>query len=198
MGKAGTALSGLLAAVVVAWPVNGQAQEPLCRFTTTPPSGAPTMVAPDDLKSRLHVIAQPESPVEIVSADFTGTQLLIEEGAIARNYSFQQRAVIEVRNRSDQTIERIDLGVMAGLCQGAGARPRQSWTGRLLPGEMTRIQLGGGSGSGSGSSGPGTGPLLVWAWVERVDFGSCAYRPAQAVPKPLCGDGRPSIPTRPR
>jgi hypothetical protein len=198
MRKAGTALSAIFAAAGVAWPVTGQAQEPLCRFTTTAPSGAPTMVAPDDLKSRLHVIAQPESPVEIVSADFTGTQLLIEEGAIARNYSFQQRAVVEVRNRSDQAIERIDVGVMAGVCQGVGPRPRQSWTGSLLPGETTRIQLGSGSGGGSGSAGSGTGPLLVWTWVERVDFGSCAYRPAQAVPKPLCGDGRPNILTRPR
>ena len=198
MRKAGTALSGLLAAAAVAWPVTGQAQEPLCRFTTTPPSGAPTIVAPDDLKSRLHVIAQPDSPVEIVSADFTGTQLLIEEGSIARSYSFQHRAVVEVRNRSDQAIERIDVGVMAAVCQGVGPRPRLSWSGSLLPGETTRVQLGSGSGGGSGSAGSGMGPLLVWAWVERVDFGSCVYRPAQAVPKSLCGDGRPTISTRPR
>jgi hypothetical protein len=137
------------------------------------------------------VIAQPDSPVEIVSADLTGTRLVIEEGAIARSYVVQQRAVVEVRNRSDQPIERIDVGVTVGVCQGAGPRPRQSWTGSLLPGDTTRIQLGGGSGSGSGTAGSGMGPLLVWAWVERVDFSSCAYRPAQIVPRALCGDRLP-------
>jgi hypothetical protein len=196
--KAGATLSGLLVAVVIGSPVIGRGQEPLCQFTTTALTGAPALVGPPDVTSRLHVIAQPESPVELVAVDFTGTQLVIEEGAIARSYSFQQRAVVEVRNRSDQTIDRIDVGVMAGVCQSAGPRPRQSWTGTLQPGETTPIQLGGGGGGGSGTVSPSMGPLLVWAWVERVDFGTCAYRPAQVVPKALCDDGRPIRPTLPR
>jgi hypothetical protein len=41
------------------------------------------------------------------------------------------------------------------------------------------------------------GPLLVWAWIERVDFGSCVYRPAQVVPKELCeGGSRSAIPLK--
>jgi hypothetical protein len=184
--SARVALSALSVSAFMASPATGWTQERLCQFTTTAPSGAPTIVGPNDVTSRLHVIDQPDSPVEIVSADFTGTQLVVEEGTITRSYSFQHRAVVEVRNRSDRAIERIYVSVMPGVCEGVGPRPRDSWTGNLPPGDTTRIQLGTGSGGGSGSFGASMGPLLVWAWIERVDFGSCVYRPAQVVPKELC------------
>jgi len=198
MRDARAILSALSVASIIALPMNGWSQERLCPFTTTALSGAPRAVGPVDVTSRLHVVEQPDSPVAIVSTDFTGTQLIIEEGTIARSYSFRPRVVVEVRNRSDQEIERIYVGVMPGVCEGAGPRPGDSWTGHLLPGDTTRIRLGTGSGGGSGSFGASMGPLLLWMWIERVDFASCVYRPAQVVPKELCSDPRPRSATPPR
>jgi hypothetical protein len=88
MKGARVALSALSVFGVMASPATGWTQERLCQFTTTAPSGAPTIVGPNDVTSRLHVIDQPDSPVEIISADFTGTQLVVEEGTITRDYSF--------------------------------------------------------------------------------------------------------------
>jgi len=141
---------------------------------------------------------QPESPAEIVSVDFNGSQLVIEEGNLSTNFALQHNSVFTVRNRSDQTLERIDLRVSVGVCPASATRLGPSWSGRLLPGETTRIQVGRGTSGGTGSSMAGAGPIAVWAWVDRVDFAGCAYRPAQILPQSLCQDVRPGIPTSPR
>ena len=174
-------------------------QELACGFSNSAPSRVPTIAGPDAVLSRLHVVRQPESPVEITSLDFSGAQLVIEEGSLASNYTFRQSSGVEVRNRSDQIIERIDVRVTVGACQSPGPpRIGPSWSGRLAPGETTLVRMNNGSASGSTSGSSGAGSVLVWVWVDRVDFRACAYKPAQVIPASLCEDRRPVPPTRVR
>ena len=156
-------------------------QDPSCGLSvTTPPPSAATTVGPEEVTSRLHLVSQPDSPVQIVATDFTGMQLLIS----GNSYTFQQNAVLEVSNRSNQVIERIDVRVMVGPCLRGAPGGGPFWMGRLLPGETTRIRVSGGAGSGSG-----TGTVRVWAWVDRVDVNACVYKPAQIIPRSLCDAG---------
>ena len=93
------------------------------------------IVGPDEVTSRLHMIRQPDSPVEITSVDFTGMQLLILEDGPGRNYTVRRNAVFEVKNRSDQVIDGIEVSTVVAMCQNLAARPGGSWKGRLMPGE---------------------------------------------------------------
>jgi hypothetical protein len=185
MMKAGTIWFALILATAMSGSVATQDQSGACRFTSTPPSGAPAIVAPDEVKSRLQLIAQPDSPVDIVSADFTGTRLMVEPGQMFTNYSFQPKTVFEVRNRSDQAIARVDIGVRAGGCDDTMIRPAQFMRAlRLLPGETGRIEP---VNMRLDVRGALNGlPLKVWTWIDRVDFGTCIYQPVQKFPEDVC------------
>ena len=175
---------GLIVTIGVGGHVDGRAQTTACPFTTTSPSSPPAIVAPDELKNRVHVIAQPDSPVDIVSADFTGSRLTIEEGPTFRDWGYQQKAVFVVRNRSDQAIARVDIGVRAGACSDSAPRPPQWRPLRLLPAATGRVEASGATFSERG--GLKVLALMVWTWIEQVDFGSCVYRPAQQMPEDPC------------
>jgi hypothetical protein len=184
-------IGGLLPLLAVVAAVRLQAQPPQtssCSFSLTPSGGPSVIVGPDAVKSRLHIISQPDSPIEILSADFTGTELLVS----GNGYTIQQNAspMLEVRNRSTQSIKHIDMRVSVGPCRnlGRGGGPA-GWDGLLSPGTTTRIQNRG-TGGGSGSS---SGLMLVFLWVDRVDFEDCVYRPAQIIPRSVCGTEVPQL-----
>ena len=190
MRSAAAVLLGLIVTITVGSPLSGQAPPTPCPFVTTPLSGPPAIIAPDELKNRVHVIAQPGSPIEIVSADFTGSRLTIEEGPMFRDWGYQQKAVFVVRNRSDQPIGRVDIGARAGACYDAGPRPPQLRPLRLLPGETGRLESSGATFSGRGDL--KALPLMVWTWIERVDFASCIHQPVREMPEDLCAAERRS------
>ena len=94
------------------------------------------------------IVSQPDSPVEIVVADFTGTTLTLT----GDSFTFQQNAspTVDVRNRSDATVTHIDMGVSFGPCRTYGRGGRgPMWNGVLQPGAGAHIAPGQGGGSAS-------------------------------------------------
>jgi len=186
MSRPSLLLCGALA-VACAAPPAVFAQNPACGFSLTPPQDATSIAGPEDVTSRLHIVSQPTSPIEIIAADFTGAQFVASQDARESRYTFHQSVVIDVRNRSDRTIEHIEARLTAGTCQNAGRTGAPAWTGRLSPGETVRIRMG--QGSSSGTTGVGRGSVRIWLSIDRVDFDDCIYRPAQIVPRAACGPG---------
>jgi hypothetical protein len=151
-----------------------------CAFSVTGSPTVATVVGPSEVTSRTEIIHQPDSPIEIVAADFRGMRLTVAEGGSGNAFTFEQVAAIEVRNRSNQGVEGVDLRVKVGGCQGTSGLSR--WTGSVLPGETTRIRTAGGGGSGSSNS----SPIRVWVWIDRVNFKECIYKPAQVIARASC------------
>ncbi len=167
------------------WAAQDKPSSP-CRFTVS--SGAvtrPTITGPEEVTSRLIVVDQPGSPVEIVAADLTGTDFHLSGGS----YSMTEAWQATVRNRSDQPISAIAVGLalsavraressMGVSLQGSGNR--MGWKGALMPGGTAVVTLNHGAGSGGARDATDVRLLLS---VEQVDFQDCTYRPAKAIAK---------------
>jgi hypothetical protein len=69
-----------------------------CGFTVHTESVEPTIKGPDELLPLVHVVEQPDSPIEVVSVDLTGTWLSISYERTTDHFCGKYR----VRNRSRQ------------------------------------------------------------------------------------------------
>jgi hypothetical protein len=98
-------LAAFMAAVWLMAQAGSGAQSPQiasCAFVLAHAAAGTAVIGPDEVLSRLHIMTQPDSPIEIPRADFTGTQLVVT----GNNYTIQQNSspTLDVRNRSDQSI----------------------------------------------------------------------------------------------
>ncbi len=157
-----------------------------CRFTVSGGAAAkPKITGPDEITSRAIVVDQPGSPVEIVAADLTDTDLRVSGGS----YSMRTAWQVTVRNRSDQPVLGVAVAVVLTTVrtrdgsnsmslQGSGNR--MEWKGALMPGGTATVVTRGGGGGGTATDATDMKLLLS---VDRVEFADCTYQPAKAVPK---------------
>jgi hypothetical protein len=129
--------------------------------------------------SRLHIVKQPGSPVEIVAVDLNGLALAVSNDG----YSYHSEALgrVEVLNRSDREVDHVLIGFQIGSCRQVGhigslARPRRL---SLPPGGAARFEMPFGSGGGVTSA---SLPLEVFVWISSVELNGCTFRPSLAIP----------------
>jgi len=158
---------------------DAQAQ-PRCEFNlTAAPSEHTTVIAREPVLSRVRVLEQSGSPVEIVAADVNGLALRLTDDG----YSYHTDAPggVDLRNRSDQHIEYVLVAVLVGSCEqigsgGSVARPQRL---ALAPGSSAHLELPFGSGGGITQ---GANPTNVFVWVSKLETSDCMFQPAVAAP----------------
>ena len=155
-----------------------QKTEDGCNFALSGTPVKPNITGPEEILAMAHVVDQPDSPVEIVSADFTGSFVAIS------NEQFTERldCSIKVRNRSDRAVRSFNAitgftpgGVGIPAFSGFGATSDQPQGRSLIPGEELEIKACGGGGNGGA---PGNRVRLLVA-VENVALNGCLYIPSR-------------------
>ncbi len=175
----------ILCAVVVLVAARAAAQQPLpspCRFSVSGTVASPKITGPEEVTSRLIVAPQPDSPIEFLEADFTGTELQVSGG----NYSVRDTWSVTTRNRSDLPIAAFSVWVHvsggAVIDDGnwrnwGGTGSGADWKGVLMPDETAVLQARSGPGHGTSANATGVRVLL---WVDRVDLKDCVCAPSLA------------------
>jgi hypothetical protein len=149
-----------------------------CHFTVSGELAKPTISGPEDITALVHVVEQPDSPVEILAIDFKKDSWL----SVAHERATEQlRCTMKIRNRSDQQVKALDLLVIVGPSPSAGQGtgfegfPGPPQTRSLAPGQEADIIGCGGGGSG-GAPGNHVG---IFVYVNRVDWYGCLYVPSK-------------------
>jgi hypothetical protein len=150
-----------------------------CRFTVSPSEARPTIPGPDDVTALVHVVQQPNSPVEILAADFKDSFVAVAH----EQYTQQLRCTLKIRNRSDQWIRAVNVSVVVvSVSGGTGAELRGPGAAQsLAPGQELEIAGCGGYGNG-GASG---NHVRILVFVGRVDLDGCFYLPSKRYPRQL-------------
>ena len=163
-------------------PVQAPQAADSCRFTVSGEPVKPTISGPEDIAALVHVVEQPDSPVEILAIDFKDSWLSVAHEREAE----QLRCTMRVRNRSTQRIKAVSLAVIvASQSGGPGTTfegsPGSGQSGGLAPGQEADIKGCGGGGSGSA---PGN-HIRILVYVGRVDWDGCFYVPSKRLPYEL-------------
>jgi hypothetical protein len=155
-----------------------QKSESKCDFALSGTRVEPSITGPEEIVAIAHVVDQPDSPVEIVSADFQGSFVSISNG----QYADQLDCSIKVRNRSDRAIR--SFGMTIGLAPGGigivalnGLESSSNLpNGRsLMPGEELEIKSCGTRGNG----GAPNNRVRLHVAIEAVSFDGCYYVPSR-------------------
>jgi hypothetical protein len=120
-----------------------QQQPDECGFTVQGEPTKPTITGPDDIVPLVYVVAQPDSPIEVLSADFEGMSLSVTN----EQYYLRSCAKFSVRNRSDRPVQNFEIRVMVGSYGAASGFSRES-SAPLAPGQIAEVKSCGGSGRG--------------------------------------------------
>ena len=150
-----------------------------CRFTISASAAKPTITGPEDVTALVHVIEQPDSPVEIVAADFKDSFVAVAND----RFTEQLRCTLKIRNRGDHWIRSVNITVHVASAAGAAGSELQG-PGRaqsLAPGQEIEIQGCGGGGNGSAAG----NHVRIVLFVGRVDFDDCFYLPSKRYPRQL-------------
>ena len=129
-----------------------------CRFTISASEAKPTITGPEEVTALVHVVEQPDSPVEIVAADFKDSFVAVAN----ERFTEQLRCTLKIHNRSDRWIRRVNIMVYVASASLEGA------------------------GSGLGLEGPGPSPkprtrsrdrdsALRRQWQRERRWKSCPY-----------------------
>lgn len=143
----------------------------MCKYTLTGDRPAtPVITGPDEVVRTIRVIEQPNSPIEILSMDYTGSWLSLVYGR------FTERTClgVRVRNRSDRVVTRFTIEAGSTVLDS-----RKSGVPPLRPGQEFEIPNrcgGGGTGSVPNSQ------YHIQVTVPLVEMGDCAFGPAVAIP----------------
>jgi hypothetical protein len=157
-----------------------QQQRDECGFTLQGEPTKPTITGPDDIVPLVYVVAQPDSPIEVLSADFTGTSLSVSN----EQYSFRSCAKVSVHNRSDRPVQGFQVQDSIGPhLPTLGFRFPGLRSSPLAPGQTAEINFCGGGGHGGA---PGN-RVSVFVFVSSIDWGGCLYQPSLRAPRELAG-----------
>jgi hypothetical protein len=153
-----------------------------CRFTISASEAKPTITGPEEVTALVHVVEQPDSPVEIVAADFKDSFVAVAN----ERFTEQLRCTLKIHNRSDRWIRRVNIMVyvVSASLEGAGSGSGLEGPGRaqsLAPGQEIEIQGCGGGGSGSAAG----NHVRIVVFVGRVDLDDCFYLPSKRYPRQL-------------
>lgn len=171
-----------LASLALGVPSKLQQPEPVdsCRFTLSGDAVKPTVAGPEDITPLVYVIDQPDSPVEIVSLDFTGYVLSIAN----ERYTNKSCSTMRVRNRSNQPVNNVEVKVFLstkGYVGGVGFVGGPGQVSSLGAGQETEIHLCGSGGTGGA---PGN-RVHIFASVEQLRVSECVYVPSRRIPYDL-------------
>jgi hypothetical protein len=147
-----------------------------CGFTLSTSAAKPTITGPEEVTALVHVVEQPDSPVEIVAADFKESFVAVAN----ERFTEQLRCTMKIRNRSDHWIRRVSIMVLVASpsLEGAGVGSGLEAPGRaqsLAPGQEVEMQ-----GCASSGNGGATGNhVRIVVFVGRVDLDGCLYVPSK-------------------
>ena len=151
-----------------------------CHFTVSGETTKPVITGPEDITPLVYVIEQPDSPVEIVSLDFTGYVLSV----VNERYTQKSCSTMRVRNRSDQPVNNVQVGVFLstkGYVAGPGFVGGPGHVQSLGAGQETEIRL-----CNSGGTGDAPGNRVhIFASVEQLRVNKCVYVPSKRIPYDL-------------
>jgi hypothetical protein len=151
-----------------------------CGFAISASTSKPTITGPEEFTALVHVVEQPDSPVEIVAADFKDSWVAVAN----EQFTERLRCTLKIRNRSDQWIRRVSIMVYvaSGSLEGSGVGSGLEAPGRaqnLAPGQEVEMQgcSSGGHGSAAGNH------VRIVVFVGRVDLDDCFYVPSKRYPR---------------
>ena len=148
-----------------------------CGFAVQSDSAEPTIKGPGEVVPLVHVVEQPDSPIEVVSVDLTGMWLSISGERTTEHFCAKYR----VRNRSDQTVQKFEIMLMLSTIAGAGGGSGTLSSSPLLPGQAVDVEFCGSDGNGSAKD----NYVRLLVYVEKVDFADCHYKPSLRIPRSL-------------
>jgi hypothetical protein len=151
-----------------------------CEFTLNEPSVKQAAVTgTDGIKVPLHVMHQPDSPVEILTVDLTGYTFDVSQGSDGIYRSSERgRCKVTVRNRSNLSIRGFETAVGYN-----GFVWTQPGAASFNPGQQMELAAACGGGGSGHSKVP---PSLVIS-VQRVEFPGCTYQPSMRFPRNIKG-----------
>jgi hypothetical protein len=150
-----------------------------CRFKVSESTTKAAITGPEDIVGWTYVVEQPDSPIEILAADFKDSFLSV----VNDRYTEELRCTIKVRNRSDQPVRGFDIRVLvttgryASVGSGMGIFPPE--TGRSLAAGQA-MEIKGCGGRGTGGVIANTVRLVVV--VDSVAMDGCFYIPSRRYP----------------
>jgi hypothetical protein len=153
-----------------------------CRFTVSGSTTKPTITGPDDVIALVHVIEQPDSPVEILSMDFKDSFVSVDH----ERFSDRLRWTMKVRNRSDRPIKGVHVQVLvtsSGIGAGSGFEDGPGQFQDLAPNQEVEVHASGSTGSGDARG----NHILILVFVTQVNMNECFYLPSKRVPFKLGG-----------
>lgn len=144
-----------------------------CGFTIQGEPTVASVTGPDDIVSLVHVLDQPDSPIEILSVDLEGMWLSVSKGG----YTVHDCMKYQVRNRSNRAIQHFEIELGINGTGGFGVRNSEP----ILSGQTAEVKAC--NSGGHGSALEDSVKLLVS--VHSIDFGNCMYRPSIRIPYSL-------------
>lgn len=168
------ALLGFLLVFLVA-PAQAQdsdAPTSACKFRLREASvSAARIMGPEEIVRIASVLEQPNSPLEILSVDYTGSWFT----AMSDSVTHRHCVTIRIRNRSDQRIEGFQ--VFAGFSSPDHPDAREGFVEKRNIGAGREYELSS-CGGGGVLRGESIKPRYA-AGVESVSFNDCTYYPSK-------------------
>jgi hypothetical protein len=158
-----------------------QGQRDACGFIVQGEASQPTVAGPDNIAQLVHLVEQPDSPIEIVSVNLQGTSLSVSDEEYTMRYTMHSCATYKVHNRSDRNIKTFDLELLVSSGDGGGTHRAHS-SSPLASGQTAEIKACPGELVGTA---PSKAHLSMLVSVQSVDFGDCFYRPSLRIPQSL-------------
>ncbi len=157
----------------------GRQQQPAnegCSFALEGESARPSITGPEDIVALVYAVEQPDSPIEILSADLQGMSLSVSNEQHAEKHS----ARYWIRNRSNRQVSLAIISLMVAT-RGSGGDSEAQTSNPLKPGETVEIQSYGFTARGDAPQ----NHVHLLLYVNRVEFADCAYRPSLRIPRGL-------------
>ena len=87
-----------------------------CGFTVSGAVAKTTITGPDEIVSLVHIVEQPDSPVEIVAIDFKDSWVSMAN----ERETHKLRCTLKIRNRSDRSIRKVGIRIRVATAGGGG------------------------------------------------------------------------------
>jgi hypothetical protein len=145
----------------------------------------PLLSGPTEQTSIVHIVDQPDSPIEITAIDLSQSLLALYEGGYPNSvdYKWEESCRLKIRNRSDREIKdasiQVSLRHKHGGVGGGGVLRRKDVSGLAAGQETPYLEFCGGHASGTRVR---EGLRLVFV-TRYVDFENCRYFPSMRLPR---------------
>ena len=87
-----------------------------CGVTLSGATAKTTITGPEDITALVHVMEQPDSPLELLAIDFEDSFLSVTSERVTEQF----RCTMKIRNRSDRWIRGALVEVRAATASGGG------------------------------------------------------------------------------